>query len=128
MAALVYSVFSAATSGLASPLIQVMGQNETLYQETVDYVRIELIGIVFGSLAKFLLLVIIMHQWNKIIYIILVVQMLTSSGLDYGFTSETGANFGAMGIAYSSLISSLIVFIVSFFAVWVKLKFTVQQV
>ena len=71
--ALVYSVFSAATSGLASPLIQVMGQNETLYQETVDYVRIELIGIVFGSLAKFLLLVIIMHQWNKIIYIYVIV-------------------------------------------------------
>ena len=40
VATIVYLVFSASTSGLAWPLIQVMGQNETLYQETVNYVRI----------------------------------------------------------------------------------------
>ena len=32
VATIVYSIFSASTSGLAWPLIKVMGQNETLYQ------------------------------------------------------------------------------------------------
>ena len=32
VATIVYSIFSASTSGMAWPLIKVMGQNETLYQ------------------------------------------------------------------------------------------------
>ena len=65
-----------------------MGQNETLYDETVDYIRIELFAIVFGSLAKFLSLVFIMLQWNGSLYITLFVQMLTSSGFDYGLARD----------------------------------------
>ena len=63
VAAGVYSVFSAGTCALAWPLIRAMGVHSSckhpeLYQaETVDYIRLELAGIVFGSLSKFLLLV-----------------------------------------------------------------------
>ena len=35
VATIVYSIFSASTSGLAWPLIKVMGQNETLYQGNI---------------------------------------------------------------------------------------------
>ena len=87
-----------------------------------------MIGIVFGSLAKFLLLVFIMLQWNGTLYITLIVQMLTSAGFDYGFASENGANLGAMGIAYSSVTSSLIMFLVSLIIVWFKLKFNFNEV
>ena len=50
----------------------------------MDYIRIELFAIVFGSLTKFLSLIFIMLQWNGSLYITLIVQMLTSSGFDYG--------------------------------------------
>ena len=89
---------------------------------------LELIAIVFGSLAKFLLLVFIMLQWNGTLYITLIVQMLTSAGFDYGFASENGANLGAMGIAYSSVSTSLIMFLVSLIIVWFKLKFNFKEV
>ena len=105
-----------------------MGQNETFYEETVEYIRIELIAIVFGSLAKFLFLVFIMLQWNCILYSTLIVQMVTSAGFDYGFASENGANLGAMGIAYSSVSSSFIVFIISICFVWFKLDFNFSKV
>ena len=111
-------------SGLTWPLIQAMGQNETLYEETVDYVRVELFGIIFGSLSKFLLLVFVMHQWNGMLYLILIVQMVASSGFDYGLASKNGADLGAMGIAYSSVLSNVIIFFASFFVVWIKLRFT----
>ena len=55
-----------------------------LFEETVNYIRIELFAIVFGSLTKFLSLIFIMLQWNGSLYITLIVQMLTSSGFDYG--------------------------------------------
>ena len=126
VAAIVYGTFSATTAGLTWPLIEVMGQNETLYQETVSYVRIELIGIIFASLGKFLMLVIIMHQWNGMIYMILLVRMVASSGFDYGLASKNGADLGAMGIAYSSVSSNVITFLFSFVIVWMKLKFTIS--
>ena len=55
-----------------------------IFEETVDYIRIELFAIVFGSLTKFLSLIFIMLQWNGSLYITLIVQMLTSAGFDYG--------------------------------------------
>ena len=105
-----------------------MGQNETLYEETVDYIRIELIAIVFGSFAKFFLLVFVMLQLNGILYVTLIVQMVTSAGFDYGLASENGANLGAMGIAYSSVSSCFIVFLISFPFVWFKLDFDFSKV
>ena len=57
VATLVYFAFSATTSALAWPLIKIMGQNETLHEVTVDYIRIELVSIVFGSLSKILMVV-----------------------------------------------------------------------
>ena len=74
VATLVYFAFSAATSALAWPLIKIMGQNETLHEVTVDYIRIELISIVFGSLSKILMVVFVMLEWNGMLYLILIIQ------------------------------------------------------
>ena len=104
-----------------------MGQNETLYEETVDYVRIELIGVVFGSLSKLLLLVFIMHKWNTVLYLSLIIQMCASSALDYGLASASGLNLGALGIAHSSVCSNFIVFLFNSGVVWRKLLFTTSK-
>ena len=84
----VYSVFSAGACALAWPLIRAMGQDPDLYEETVNYVRLELAGVVFGSLSKLLLLVFVMHQWSGALYLSLAVQMVASSGFDYGMASQ----------------------------------------
>ena len=123
----VYCLFSASTSALAWPLIQIMGQNETLYSDTVDYIRIELVGVVFSSSSKFLLLVIVMHKWNAVLYLSLFIQMVSSSALDYGLASASGMNLGARGIAVSSVASNVLVFVFNFALVWRKLEFVVGK-
>jgi hypothetical protein len=127
VSAVVYVMFSATTSCLALPLVKMMGQNETLQEATVDYIRVELVSIIAGSLAKFLMLVFIMLEWNRMLYLTLTVQMVSSAGLDYGLASGHGANLGAMGIAYSSLGSSLIVLLISLIITWIKLDFKMDR-
>ena len=100
--------------------------SSTLYAETVVYNRVELIGVVFGSLSKFLLLVIVMHKWNAMLYLSLFAQMLSSAGFDYGLASGRGMNLGAHGIAYSSVTSKTAVFLLNFIVVWFKLDFSFQ--
>ena len=95
VAAGVYAVFSAGTCALAWPLIKAMGQDPDLYLDTVDYVRLELAGVVFGSLSKFLLLVFVMHRWNAYLYLSLAAQMVASSGFDYAMASQ-GASLMSM--------------------------------
>ena len=74
VASLVYITFSATTSAFAKPLVKIMGQNETLHDLTVDYIRIELISNVFGSLSKLLMVVFVMLEWNSMLYLILIIQ------------------------------------------------------
>ena len=119
---LVYTAFSAIVSGLASPRVTWMGQNATLHDATIDYIRLEVAGIVFGSLAKFLLLVMVMLELNAMIYMVLAVQMISSIGFDFGFASKLGLNLGALGIAYSSLVTNLILLVVSIVIVVKKLN------
>ncbi len=111
--AIVYSLFSATLSGLTGHLVDWMGQNSTLHQDTVTYIRIELAGIVFGSLAKFLMLVIVMLEWNSRIYIVLTSQMISMVVFDASLASSFGLDLGALGIAISTLSANLVVFIVS---------------
>ena len=124
IASLVYTAFSATTSAFAWPLVRIMGQNETLHELTVDYIRVELISIVFGSLSKLLMVVFVMLQWNSMLYLTLIIQMIASSGFDYGLA--IGADLEVMGIAYSSVCSSFIIFVVSFIITWKRLKFSFQ--
>ncbi len=125
---LVYSAFSATVSGLANPLVDWMGQNSTLHDDTVTYIRIELAGIVLGSLAKFLMLVMVMLEWNTMIYTTLVIQMVASVSFDYGFASQSGLDLGAFGIAYSSLATNSILFIVSMIIVTKKLNLATWRI
>ena len=123
----VYCVFSILISSLAWPLIRLMGQNIELQEDTVSYIRIEVFGIIAGSLVKFLMLVFIMRQWNSMLYLTLFVQMLFSSMLDYGFASTSGLNLGANGIAYSAVCTNIILLIICLLITWIKLDFQVMD-
>ena len=121
---MVYVLFSVIVSSSASPLVKIMGQNETLHETTVEYIRIELVSIIFGSLLKILMVVFVMLEWKSMLYLILVIQMATSSGFDYGFA--IWADLKVLGIAYSSICSSSITFLISLIITWKKLSFSVQ--
>ena len=67
-----------------------------------------------------------MHKWNGMLYASLLVQMVSSSGFDYGLASTSGLDLGATGIAYSSIASSIIVFAINLFVIWYKLGFSIE--
>ena len=121
---LVYFIFSVTVAGLAWPLIKLMGQKTDLQEGSVSYIQLEVFGIVTGSLAKFLMVIFVMRQWNNMLYATLFVQMIFSAVFDYGFASSFGLNLGAIGVAYSSIFTNVILLIVCFLITWIKLKFT----
>ena len=94
----VYILFSVIVSSSASPLVKIMGQNETLHKATVEYIRIELVSLICGSLSKILMVVFVMLEWKSMLYLILATQMVTSSGFDYAFA--IWADLKVLGIAY----------------------------
>ena len=72
----VYSCFSVLVSIFAWYLIELMDQNQNLRTETLKYIRVEVIGILAGSLSKFLMVVFVMLQWNSMLYLTLFIQMI----------------------------------------------------
>ena len=71
-------------------------------------------------------MVLVMHKWNGMLYASLLVQMVSSSGFDYGLASTSGLDLGATGIAYSSIASSIVVFAINLFVIWYKLGFSIE--
>ena len=118
----IYVIFSATISAAASPLVTFMGQNETLHEDTVQYIRLEMAAIFFSSLANFLLIVMVMHDWNGAIYASLGVQMVSSITLDVLLVSQKVANLGAIGVALSSIGTAIFVLTINFAICWKKLN------
>ena len=81
--AVVYSVFMATIAATAHPLVKLMAQSEDLTDDTVAYIRLELVAIVASSLAKFLTSVMVVHEMNALLYLTLAAQMVASITLDY---------------------------------------------
>ncbi len=81
VSAVVYLLFSLTVAALAWPLVHLMAQEESLQEETVDYIRLELVAIVSYSLDKLLKLVMVLHQWNSSLYLSLFVQVPFSKSL-----------------------------------------------
>ena len=119
----VFSLFSALISATARPLVTFMGQEEALIDETVSYIRLELVAIIGNGLGRFLMVLMVMRNWNLPIYISLTAQMATSMTLDYLLASEKVANLGATGVALSSIGTSVVVLAVNSIICSMKLKF-----
>ena len=100
-----------------------MGLSEELFSDAVNYIRIELIAVIFGNLGKYFTLIIIMLELNKMLYVVMITQMISSVFFDFGFASTYGLDFGVIGIAYSSLASNIAVFMASFIVIIINLDF-----
>lgn len=69
------------------------------------------------------MVVMILHNWNILIFISLFVQMATSMTLDYLLVSQKVANLDVTGVAISSIGTSFLVLIVNLTCCWFKLEF-----
>jgi hypothetical protein len=111
---LIYVVCTSVIAGAASPLTEWMAQDEKLISKTVEYVRLELIGIVVSSLVEFFMVVFVLLNAQRHIYVILAIKMSLSIILDSFFLSESidvSLKLGVNGIAYTNIATATVTFI-----------------
>lgn len=109
----IFVVFSGIIGIFSNWIVEAMAQNTSLVDQTVSYIRLELVGMVFSNLVKFLMVLFILKSFKKQIYIVLVLQMIFTIAFDSLFISELGfsLNLGVNGIAYTNIIVNIAMFI-----------------
>lgn len=105
--------FSVILFVFAEGIVTSMAQNPDLISETVTYIRYELLGLLVSNLVKFLMVVLILKEFKKDIYIVLLIQMVLTIFFDSWFISELGfsLNLGVNGIAFTNMIVYSVMFI-----------------
>lgn len=99
----------------ANVLTNFMNQSEELIPATVKYIRLELIGIIFANLVKFLMVVFIEKSLYKAIIGILGIQMIITIILDFTFLNVM--KLGVNSIAYTNIIVQAGLFFTMFYIV-----------
>jgi Na+-driven multidrug efflux pump len=115
--AVVYAVVSTLISIFAYPLVSGMAQGKEIIHATVDYIRLETVAIMLSSIYRFAMVVFIVLQRDKLIYILLTVQMLFTVLFDSLFISELSVSLhlGVNGVAFSNIIVNAVLIALSFY-------------
>ena len=106
-------IFSLVLFIFAEGIVRAMAQNLDLIKGTVSYIRYELVGVLFANLVKFFMVILILKEYKKDIYILLVIQMVCTILFDSLFISELRYSMllGVNGIAYSNIIVNIIMLV-----------------
>ena len=104
-----HAAFAAAVLASADLLVEWMAQKPDLADETAGYIRLEMIGAVLFSLARFMGIVFVLMNLRFHLYAILGVQTVLSVFCDAFFLSalDFSLQLGVSGIAYSNALASL---------------------
>lgn len=121
----IFTLFSLIIGLAANWIVEAMAQNPDLIGQTVSYIRYELIGLIFSNLVKFLMILFILKNYKKEIYLILIIQMVLTIIFDSLFISELSfsLNTGVNGIAYTNIIVSVLLLVIMIILTIKKLNF-----
>ena len=113
----IYAVMSVLIIVFAKPLVEFMAQDQATIEATVTYIRLETIASLFATLVKFIMIVFITIKKDKIMYILLGVQMVLSILMDTLLISELSfsLNVGVNGIAITNIIVNVVLILVGLF-------------
>lgn len=113
----IYAVMSVLIIVFAKPLVEFMAQDQATIEATVTYIRLETIASLFATLVKFIMIVFITIKKDKIMYILLGVQMVLSTLMDTLLISELSfsLNVGVNGIAITNIIVNVVLILVGLF-------------
>jgi Na+-driven multidrug efflux pump len=122
--------FSAILFIFANSIVTAMAQNPDLISETVQYIRYEIIGITFSNLVKFLMVILILKEWKKDIYKLLVVQMVFTIFFDSLFISELGFSLGlgVKGIAFTNIIVNIMMLAYMGYIVFTRYEIKIKEI
>jgi len=116
----IYLVLSTTIFIFAKPLVTFMAQDQTLINETVSYIRLETIAMIFKTLFKYIMVVIVTLRKDVNVYLVLLFQLILIVILDVFFVStlNISLNLGVNGIAVSNIISNVILLLISFYILY----------
>ncbi len=109
----VYTILSLFIFIFSEPLIRFMAQDVSVIAETATYIKLETIANIFATLVKFGIIVLIIINKEKLLYIVLAIQMLLSILSDTFLVStfNFSLNLGVNGIAITNIIVNILLFI-----------------
>lgn len=112
----IYGVLSVLIFIFAKPLVIFMAQDKSLINQTVSYIRLETIAMIFMTLVKFLMVVLVTIKKDKNVYIILIFQLLLTIIFDVFFVSNLSFSLklGVNGIAITNIVVNSLLLVVSF--------------
>lgn len=113
----IYALMSVFIIVFAKPLVEFMAQDQATIEATVTYIRLETIASLFATLVKFIMIVFITIKKDKIMYILLGVQMVLSILMDTLLISELSfsLNVGVNGIAITNIIVNVVLILLGLF-------------
>lgn len=114
--ALIYFFASLIIVIFARQIVVFMAQDQSLVSSTVNYIRLETFAALFSTLARFIMLVLILMKKDKLMYIILGFQMVTTIVLDTFLVSSLpfSLNLGVNGIAITNIFVNIMMLIIAF--------------
>lgn len=113
----IYSLLSLLIFMFARPLVIFMAQNQAIIDETVSFVRLETIAMVFATSMRFLMVVLVTIKKDRNVYFVLIAQLIMTVILDTFLVStlSISLNLGVNGIAITNIIVNAVLFVVSIF-------------
>lgn len=114
--ALIYFFASLIIFIFARQIVVFMAQDQSLVSSTVDYIRLETFAALFSTLARFIMLVLILMKKDKLMYIILGFQMVTTIIFDTFLVSSLpiSLNLGVNGIAITNIFVNVMMLAIAF--------------
>lgn len=112
---IIYGILSLLIFVFARPIVLFMAQDTSLIDQTVTYIRLETIAMIFLTLVKFIIVVLVTIKKDKNVYIVLVFQLILTILFDVFFVStlKISFNLGVNGIAITNIVVNLLLFVIS---------------
>lgn len=114
---IIYTVLSTILFVFAKPIVIFMAQDKSVINQTVTYIRLETIAMIFGTLFKYVMVTLVTIKKDHNLYIVLILQLILTVIADIFLVSNLNISFklGINGIAISNIIVNLITFIITIF-------------
>lgn len=111
----IYTTLSLLIFIFANQLVTFMAQNQSIIDETVQYIRLETIAMIFTTMVRYLMVVLVTIKKDKNLYLVLVAQLVLTIILDVFFVStlNISLNLGVNGIAITNIVVNVLIFIVA---------------
>lgn len=117
---IVYTFLSLFIYIFARPLVIFMAQNQAIIDETITYIRLETTAMLFSTMVRFMMVVLVTIKKDKNVYFVLIAQLFLTIIFDVFFVStlSVSLNLGVNGIAITNIVVNGLLLVVSFYLLY----------